>query len=107
MSGLLLIDDDAAQFETQVRQAFPAPGHLAQVVEEALEIGRQLRGPSLGADPAAAPETGGQLVGTCPAMRQVYKEIGLVAEQDFPVIITGESGAGKELIARAIHEHSN
>jgi DNA-binding NtrC family response regulator len=40
-------------------------------------------------------------------MRQVYKEIGLVAAQDFPVIITGESGTGKELAARATHEHSN
>ena len=85
----------------------PDPGQLAQVVGDALEIGRQLHEPSLGAEPAAAPETGGQLVGTCPAMRQVYKEIGLVAAQDFPVIITGESGTGKELVARAIHEHSN
>ena len=84
----------------------PEPGHLAQVVGEALEIGRQLHEPSPGAEPTAAPETGGQLVGTCPAMRQVYKEIGLVAAQDFPVIITVESGTGKELVARAIHEHS-
>jgi two-component system nitrogen regulation response regulator GlnG len=85
----------------------PDPGHLAQVVGEALEIGRQLHEPSPASGPAAAPETGGQLVGTCPAMRQVYKEIGLVAAQDFPVIITGESGTGKELVARAIHQHSN
>src|SRR5262249_61898366 len=74
---------------------------------EARKLGRPLHEPSLSAEPAAAPETGGQLVGTCPAMRQVYKEIGLVAVQDFPVIITGESGTGKELVARAIHEHSN
>jgi two-component system nitrogen regulation response regulator GlnG len=85
----------------------PEPGHLAQLVREALEIGRQLHEPSPASAPAPAPETGGQLVGTCPAMRQVYKEIGLVAAQDFPVIITGESGTGKELAARAIHEHSN
>jgi two-component system nitrogen regulation response regulator GlnG len=85
MSDLLLIDDDPGQLVAQLRQALPAPGHRI----------------------AAAPETGGQLVGTCPAMRQVYKEISLVAAQDFPVIITGESGTGKELAARAIHEHSN
>jgi two-component system nitrogen regulation response regulator GlnG len=83
------------------------PGQLAQVVGEALEIGRRSHEPSPASDPAAVPETGGQLVGTCPAMRQVYKEIGLVAAQDFPVIITEESGTGKELVARAIHEHSN
>jgi two-component system nitrogen regulation response regulator GlnG len=78
----------------------PDPGHLAQVVGDALEIGRQLHEPSLGAEPAAAPEMGGQLAGTCPAMRQVYKAIGRVAAQDFLVIITGESGTGKEMVGR-------
>src|SRR5262249_8024418 len=81
--------------------------HLAQVVGDALEIGRRMHEPSPATERAAAPETGGQLVGTCPAMRQVYKDIGLVAAHDFPVIITGESGTGKELVARAVHEHSN
>jgi two-component system nitrogen regulation response regulator GlnG len=85
----------------------PDPSHLAQVVAEALEIGRRLHEPSLATEPASDAETGGLLVGTCPAMRQVYKEVGLVAAQDFPVIITGETGTGKELVARAIHEHSN
>jgi DNA-binding NtrC family response regulator len=35
-------------------------------------------------------------------MGQAYKLIGLVAAPDFPVIITGQTGAGKELVARAI-----
>jgi DNA-binding NtrC family response regulator len=85
----------------------PDPGHLAQVVAEALEIGRWSHEPSLAAEPASDAETGGPLVGTCPSMRQAYMEISLVAAQDFPVIITGETGTGKELVARAIHEHSN
>ncbi len=85
----------------------PEPSHLGRVLGEALEISRRLREPSLAAEAAADPEAGGQLVGTCPAMRQVYKTIGLVAAQDFPVLITGESGTGKELVARAIHQHSN
>jgi two-component system nitrogen regulation response regulator GlnG len=83
------------------------PGQLAQVVGEALDIGRRLHEPPPPAEPAAAPELGGQLTGTCPAMRPVYKAIGLAAAQDFPVIITGASGTGKELVARAIHQHSN
>jgi two-component system nitrogen regulation response regulator GlnG len=84
----------------------PDPGHLGHVVGEALEIARRLREPTPVAQDGAEAETGGQLVGVSPAMRQVYKAIGLVAAQDFPVIITGESGTGKELVARAIHEHS-
>jgi two-component system nitrogen regulation response regulator GlnG len=85
----------------------PDPGHLGQVVGEALEIARRLREPSPAGEVGSDPETGGPLVGTCPAMHQVYKAIGLVAGQDFPVLITGESGTGKELVARAIHQHSN
>src|SRR5256885_8780982 len=52
-----------------------------------------------------APDVDGAIVGSCPAMREVYKAIGRVAAQDVPVLITGESGAGKELVARAIYQH--
>jgi two-component system nitrogen regulation response regulator GlnG len=85
----------------------PDPGHLGRVIGEALEIARRLREPSMAAEPAAHLETSGRLVGTCQAMRQVYKGIGLVAGQDLPVLISGESGTGKELVARAIHQYSN
>ena len=44
-------------------------------------------------------------MGSCPAMREVYKAIGRVAAQDVPVLITGESGTGKELVALAIYQH--
>src|SRR5262249_52778907 len=47
----------------------------------------------------------GAIVGSCPAMNEVYKAIGRVAAQDVPVLITGESGTGKELVARAIYQH--
>ncbi|MBV8313199.1 MAG: sigma-54-dependent Fis family transcriptional regulator, partial [Planctomycetaceae bacterium] len=51
------------------------------------------------------PDCPGAIVGTCPAMREVYKSIGRVAAQNLPVLITGESGTGKELVARAIYQH--
>jgi two-component system nitrogen regulation response regulator GlnG len=76
-----------------------------QVAGEALGIARRLRERSLAAEPIAAPETSAPLVCTCPAMRQVYKEFGLVAAHDVPIIITGESGIGKELVAHAICQH--
>src|SRR5262245_33272247 len=46
------------------------------------------------------------IVGSSPAMQQVFKQIALVAGAEVGVLITGESGTGKELVARAIHRHS-
>jgi DNA-binding NtrC family response regulator len=47
-----------------------------------------------------------KMVGKGPAMQEVFKMIGLLTTQDVTVLITGESGVGKELVARAIHENS-
>jgi DNA-binding NtrC family response regulator len=46
------------------------------------------------------------LVGSSEAMRRVQKAIGLAADSDATVLILGETGTGKELVARALHEHS-
>lgn len=48
----------------------------------------------------------GAIVGTSPAMRQIIAMIKRVAPTDLPVLILGETGTGKELIARAIHHAS-
>jgi DNA-binding NtrC family response regulator len=45
------------------------------------------------------------LVGSSEAMRRVQKTIGLAADSDATVLILGETGTGKELVARALHEH--
>ena len=50
--------------------------------------------------------TTGQLVGSSRAMQEVYKAIGRVAATDALVLIRGDSGTGKELVAQAIHKHS-
>ena len=47
-----------------------------------------------------------ELVGETPAMREVFRAIGRVAQTDLGVLITGETGTGKELVARALHQHS-
>ena len=46
------------------------------------------------------------MVGTSPAMHEVFRKIRLYAASDAAVIITGETGAGKELVAQALHEES-
>src|SRR5690606_27667405 len=60
--------------------------------------------PAATGDMGATSET---LVGSSPAMQQLFKNIALAAQSDVPVLITGESGTGKELVARAIHRHSH
>src|SRR5215471_21639913 len=47
------------------------------------------------------------LVGQSPAMQAIYKEIGRVASKPVSILIRGETGTGKELIARAIYQHSD
>ncbi|MGF1656921.1 MAG: sigma-54-dependent transcriptional regulator [Verrucomicrobiales bacterium] len=47
------------------------------------------------------------IVGKSEAMQEVFKMVGRVAHSDSPVLITGESGSGKELVARAIHSYSH
>lgn len=48
----------------------------------------------------------GQIVGRSPAMRELYETIGDVAKGDWTVLVEGETGTGKELVARAIHASS-
>lgn len=47
------------------------------------------------------------IIGKSEAMQTVYKEIGRVAARNIPVLISGETGTGKELVARAIYHHSD
>ena len=54
----------------------------------------------------ASRRSGGQLLGTSPAIEKVRREIGLVASSDLAVLVTGETGVGKELVARAVHAAS-
>jgi len=48
-----------------------------------------------------------KLIGSSPAMREVFRKIRLYGSSDASVVITGETGAGKELVAQALHEESD
>ncbi|MBV8673139.1 MAG: sigma 54-interacting transcriptional regulator [Acidobacteriaceae bacterium] len=47
-----------------------------------------------------------QIIGNCPALKQVLELVETVAPSDSTVLLLGETGTGKELIARAVHERS-
>ncbi len=48
----------------------------------------------------------GGMVGSSPGIREVFRKIELYSPTDAPVVVTGETGTGKELVARALHEQS-
>ncbi len=48
----------------------------------------------------------GELIGNSPALRELIDEVKRIARSDAKVLVTGESGAGKELVANSIHRHS-
>ncbi|WP_369926623.1 sigma-54-dependent transcriptional regulator [Xanthomonas sp. NCPPB 2632] len=72
---------------------------LADIVARALASGQRTSVPAVTADDT-------ELAGGSQGMRQVQKRIGLAAASDVPVLITGETGTGKELVARALHRAS-
>lgn len=80
-----------------VTKPFDLP-RLLQVLERSLERGRSQPAPEV-AEPA------GELLGSSEAMVNVWKLIAHAARSQAPVLITGETGTGKELVARAIHRH--
>jgi transcriptional regulator with GAF, ATPase, and Fis domain len=49
----------------------------------------------------------GEIIGVCPSMMEVFRKLQKVATTDIGVLITGETGTGKELIARELHRRSN
>jgi transcriptional regulator with GAF, ATPase, and Fis domain len=49
----------------------------------------------------------GEIIGVCPSMMEVFRKLQKVSTTDISVLITGETGTGKELIAREIHRRSN
>lgn len=83
------------------------PELLQSVIDRALEASRMIRTPARIAIEGDDDCDGSDLlVGQCPAMQEVYRQIGRVAGQDVTVLILGESGTGKEVVARAIYQYS-
>ena len=79
-------------------------GHLAGQVERCLREQELGSGPPPGEDEVE--EERGSLVGRDPRMIEIFKMIGVLARNRATVFLRGETGTGKEMVARAIHSHS-
>jgi two-component system nitrogen regulation response regulator GlnG len=81
------------------------PDLLAAQVQRALQARRLMLAPVEMSAAREPREASRALVGQSESMHEVYKGIGRVALQDMPVLIAGEPGSGKELVARSVHEN--
>lgn len=79
---------------------------VVAIARRALEHDRTNGNASRGAEQLSARYEQGGLLGRSPVMIGLYKEIARVAPTRSTILIAGESGAGKELVARSIHQHS-
>jgi len=76
-------------------------------VDQALELIRRALDQSMHQSGASEKvELTPEILGQAPAMQEVFRAIGRLAQSHATVLITGESGSGKELVARALHRHS-
>ncbi len=82
------------------------PYELRMVVESALSSIEARNATRASATQAPAESIQETIIGRSSAMQEVFKLIGRVSRSDAPVMITGESGCGKELVAGAIHKFS-
>jgi two-component system nitrogen regulation response regulator GlnG len=97
------LDSAVAAFQGGAFEYLPKPFD----VDQAVELVRRALSESASRD---APETNDlpvpEILGQAPAMQEVFRAIGRLAQSHTTVLINGESGTGKELVAHALHRHS-
>ncbi|WP_149142256.1 response regulator [Gemmobacter caeruleus] len=94
--------------EAEAFDYLPKPFDLPDLMKRsarALDVKRRVARPATPAPREAGDDL--PLVGRTPAMQALYRLVARVMNTDLPVLITGESGTGKSLIARAIHDFSD
>ena len=82
------------------------PKRLRVLLEKAVDRVRVLREVTLLRRQLRESRGFGALLGTSPAMQEVYRFVELASTSSAPVLISGETGTGKELVARTIHDMS-
>ncbi|MEM9254191.1 MAG: nitrogen regulation protein NR(I) [Pseudomonadota bacterium] len=99
------LDSAVTSYQQGAFEYLPKPFDLDEVVA-ITERALALRNEQSGGLPATEdlPET--EIIGEAPAMQEVFRAIGRLAQSNITVLINGESGTGKELVARALHRHS-
>ena len=97
------LDSAVSAFSSGAFEYLPKPFDLPKAVELIRRaVDESLREEVVDVQTDQTPE----MLGQAPAMQDVFRAIGRLAQSHVTVLITGESGSGKELVARALHKHS-
>ena len=100
------LDSAVVSYEEGSFEYLPKPFDVDEMVATVEQALAQRRDQS--PTPSKIEESTGraEIIGNAPAMQEVFRAIGRLAQSHITVLINGESGTGKELVARALHRHS-
>ncbi|MDO9088767.1 MAG: nitrogen regulation protein NR(I) [Burkholderiaceae bacterium] len=103
MTAFSDLDSAVSAFQGGAFEYLPKPFDLPKAVELIRRAVEESQREEVAEERmAVAPE----MLGQAPAMQDVFRAIGRLSQSNVTVMITGESGSGKELVARALHKHS-
>ena len=97
------LDSAVSAFQGGAFEYLPKPFDVDRAVELIQRaVDESVRESGVEESPTLTPE----ILGQAPAMQEVFRAIGRLSHSTVTVLITGESGSGKEVVARALHKHS-
>ncbi|MDT8320837.1 MAG: nitrogen regulation protein NR(I), partial [Xanthomonadales bacterium] len=102
MTAFADLDQAVSAYQKGVFEYLPKPFDL----DEVMSVIQRAVAPAQPAKEVSGKEPGSQLLGSSPPMQEVFRTIGRLSRSDISVLITGETGSGKEVVARVLHEHS-
>jgi len=103
MTAFSDLDSAVSAFQGGAFEYLPKPFDLPKAVELIRRAVEESQREEVAEERMTAPP---EMLGQAPAMQDVFRAIGRLSQSNVTVMITGESGSGKELVARALHKHS-
>ena len=103
MTAFSDLDSAVSSFQGGAFEYLPKPFDVDKAVELIRRaVDESVRESQTDESPSDVPE----ILGQAPSMQEVFRAIGRLSQSNVTVLLTGESGCGKEVVARALHKHS-